>query len=544
MTAPPTVEVIQAGDPLHAFHGGLRLRHNKAISCRHPLSRPPLPAQLVVPLLQHRGQPAEALVTPGQVVLKGDLIGRAATNGAHVHAPTSGTVEALETRGMAHVSGRPGPCVVIRPDGEERWRRLSPLSDWREADPSILLKQLRAAGIVGLGGGVYPTDEKAGSAGERGVIETLILNGAECEPYIACDEMLMREAPERVLEGARILAAAVGARRVVLAYEDPAERRREAGEVVFTSDSESAGIMGRDATAASALQRAAERLGAGSPELIKVPARYPEGGERQLIETLTGREVPEGSLPTDMGLLVQNVGTAAAVYDAIVEGKPLIERVVTVTGNGVREPRNFLALIGTPVAHLVEAAGGYTDSVARLVVGGPMMGYPLPHDAEPVVKASNCLLALDADDIRTSQPEMPCIRCGDCVPVCPSRLLPQELQFYARGGRWDEVEALGVNACIECGCCDAVCPSHIPLAGWFRFAKGELRKQDRERVAANHARERFEAREARLAQERRAREERAARRKRKLADQAGKQAQIKAALERARRARDGHEDAD
>ena len=321
----------------------------------------------------------------------------------------------------------------------------------------------------------------------------------------------MRERPERVVEGARSLRHALGAERVLIAIED---------------------VMG----AVEARLRAASRdLAGGEVEVIPVPALYPEGGERQLVQTLTGQEVPDGAYPPALGLLVQNVATAAAVRDAVLTGEPLIERVVTVTGNGVREPRNVLARIGTPVADLVRAAGGYREGAVRLVVGGPMMGYPLASDAEPVVKATNCLLVLDREDVRPTQPEMPCIRCGDCAAVCPSRLLPQELLFQARAQQWDTVSELGVSACIECGCCDAVCPSHIPLTQWFRFGKGAVRDQAREREAAARARERYEARERRRERQRRERAERLARRKKKLADQESRKRQIAAALERAKK---------
>jgi len=498
----------RAGDRLHRFHGGLRLRHNKKVSCRDPVVRPPLPRELVVPLLQHRGRPAAPCVRPGETVLKGQLIGVAPGRGAHVHAPTSGLVTTVEDRPMAHFTGQSGPCTVIRVDGEERWGERRSLPDWRDAAPADLRRHIRQAGIVGLGGAVFPTDLKVGARNAT-PIHTLVLNGAECEPYISCDEMLMREHPRRIVEGAMMLRHAVGAERVIIGIEDQ---------------------MG---VVEAALARATAAVGGAEVEVVRIPTVYPEGGERQLVQTLTGQEVPEGGYPHDLGLLVQNVATAASVREAVVEGTPLIERYVTVTGNGVRHPRNFCALIGTPAAHLVEAAGGYTPDVTRLVVGGPMMGYPLAHDGEPVVKATNCLLALKAADVRPTQPEMPCIRCGDCARVCPAQLMPQELHVLARAEQWDTARALGVEACIECGCCDYVCPSHIPLANWFRYAKGQVQARDLEQAAADRARRRFEAREARLEQARREKAERMARRKRQLKDKAERKRQVAAALARA-----------
>lgn len=499
---------------LHRFHGGLRLRHNKQVACRYPLERLPIPEQLVVPLLQHRGAPARCIVEPGQRVLRGQLLGDlpdAARRGARIHAPTSGTIRAIETRAMAHATGQPGLCVIIDADGEDHPAPFEGVRDALNAPADRLRQQLRDAGVVGLGGAVFPTHAKVhGENQGPGAIHTLILNGAECEPYIACDEMLMREQADRILEGAELLRRAVGAERVLIAIEDQMDRVE------------------------SAFRSAPVPPGAVPADIVRVPAIYPEGGERQLVQTLTGREVPEGGTPRDLGLLVQNVATAAAARDAIMAGQPLIERVVTVTGNGVRDPRTVIALIGTPVARLIEAAGGYTDDVARLVVGGPMMGYPLGNDGEPVVKATNCLLALSADDVRPTQPEMPCIRCGDCATACPAQLLPQSLLFHARARQWDETEDLGVNACIECGCCDFVCPSHIPLASWFRYAKGEVRALAEERAVAEAARERFEAREARLARAKAEKAERLARRKQKLRDDADRKRQIAAALARAK----------
>ncbi len=487
------VEVARAaGKHTHHFHGGLRLRHNKRISCQVPVERPPLPDILVVPLLQHIGDVAEPLVKAGDRVLKGQQIGRCET-GVAVHAPTSGTVAAVEDRLMTHASGMPGPCVVIRPDGKEQWAELKPIGEIKNASPETLIKQLQECGLVGLGGAVFPTHIKA-LDGRKRQIHTLILNGAECEPYISCDEMLMREQPDKVVLGARILRRALGAERVIIAIED------QMGAVL------------------QALTYAAKCAECKSIEVVKVTTIYPEGGERQLIEVLTGLQVPRGGLPSDLGLVCQNVATAAAVADAVVEGKPLIERYVTVTGNGISQPRNLLALIGTPFVHLINGCGGYSQNVARLVVGGPMMGYTVPSDATPVVKAVNCILALTQHDIAAPQAEMPCIRCGECSRTCPATLLPQQLHMQIINGRWDEAEEYGLLACIECGCCDFVCPSHIPLVDWFRYGKGKLQQRAIEKQATDLARKRFESREARLQHQEQARAEKMARRKQMLKD--------------------------
>lgn len=507
----------RAGKRLHRFHGGLRLRHNKKISCEVPVQKAALPTRLYVPLLQHTGREAEATVSQGQQVLKGEQIGCYEHLGSGcVHAPTSGTVSAIIRHPISHPSGEDGCCIVIRPDGLDQWKVLEPIEDWKSADPETLRQCIRNSGIVGLGGAMFPTAYKVQEASERG-IHTLVLNGSECEPYISCDEMLMREQPDAIVLGAQILQKAVGAERTLIAMED------QMGAVF------------------QAMQDAVDRTGAKHIEIVKVTTIYPEGGEKQLIQVLTGLEVPSGGRPADLGLLCQNVATATAVARAVSEGKPLVERIVTVTGSGVRDPRNLVAAIGTPISNLVDQCGGYTGDAARLVLGGPMMGYPLATDGNPITKAANCILVLAEDDIRSIRPEMPCIRCGECARVCPAQLLPQQLNRFVRVQNWEDASVSGLKDCIECGCCDFVCPSHIPLVEWFRFGKSKLRELTVEKQRAEVARERFEARGARLEHNKLERKQRITEKKQALRNDRARQGKIEEAIERTRKRRENAE---
>ncbi|MBT8040303.1 MAG: electron transport complex subunit RsxC [Xanthomonadales bacterium] len=507
-------QALEAGERLFPFHGGLRLRHHKTISCEHPLERTPLPQRLYVPLLQQSGREAEPVVGEGQQVLKGETIGRFRQWGSGcVHAPTSGVVSAIIKHPISHPSGMEGRCVVIRPDGLDTWIEPEPADNWQDLSPEELLRRIRESGIVGLGGAMFPTAFKVSDARNKG-IHTLILNGSECEPYISCDEMLMREQPDSIVLGARILQRAVGAERTIIAIED------QMGAVHH------------------ALRDAVGRSGADAIDVIKVITLYPEGAEKQLIQVLTGLEVPSGGRPADLGLLCQNVATATAVARAVVEGKPLVERIVTVTGNGIRRPRNVLTAIGTPIADVVEQAGGYAPGAARLVLGGPMMGFPLANDRNPVTKAANCILVLTEKDLVAPQGELPCIRCGECAAACPARLLPQQLNRFIRAGRWTETADAGLADCIECGCCDIVCPSHIPLVEWFRFGKSHLRERAEERARADLARRRFEAREERLDRQKKERKQRIAEKKKALRDSRVSRDRIAEAIARSRKRRE------
>lgn len=460
---------------IHDFHGGLHMDDHKADSNRRPVQDLAVPKRLTLPLQQHIGQIAEAVVKVGDPVLKGQLVAQASDYvSANIHAPSSGTVLEIGDQPIAHPSGLNAPCIVIETDGLDRWAALpEPISDFSAADPAELRERLRWAGIVGLGGAVFPTSVKTNTAGHA--IETLVINAAECEPYITCDDLLMREQPDDVLDGIAILRHIVGAKRVLIGIED---NKPEAAEQLR-------GAMAR---------HAAEPI-----ELRVVPTKYPSGGEKQLIHLLTGIEVPSQGLPLEVGVVCQNVATCAAVADAVLRGRPLISRIVTLTGKGLQTPGNYRSLIGTPVCDLVAQAGGYRPQVSRLIMGGPMMGFALHDDQVPLAKGGNCFIATTEDELPSPASPQPCIRCGECVKVCPAKLLPQQLYWYARARDFDKTQEHHLFDCIECGCCAAVCPANIPLVHYYRYAKTEVWAAERERQQADLARRRHEFREARLA---------------------------------------------
>ncbi len=459
--------------PVWDFHGGLHMPDHKALSADRPVVEATLPSRLQLALQQHIGKPAEALVKVGDPVFKGQLIAQASDYvSANLHAPTSGRVIEIAEMPIAHPSGLSAPCIVIEPDGEEHWAELpAPITNWAETDPAELRERLRWAGIVGLGGAVFPTSVKTNVTGRT--VDTLIINAAECEPYITCDDRLLREQAGAVLEGARILRHIVGASRILVGIEDNKPEAIASLREALNGDDD--GI-----------------------EIRVVPTKYPSGGEKQLIYLLTGEEVPSQGLPLDIGMVCQNVATAASVADAVLHGRPLISRIVTVTGLGVNRPGNLRTLIGTPVSELIAQCGGYTPQVHKLIMGGPMMGFALHSDAIPVTKGSNCFIAATAEEVPDPPPAKPCIRCGECVKVCPAYLLPQQLYWYARARNFDQAQDHHLFDCIECGCCAYVCPSHLPLVHYYRFAKTEIWASERERQKAEHARRRHEFREARL----------------------------------------------
>lgn len=462
------------------FSGGIHPPENKHQSTARPIRPAGIPDTLILPLQQHIGAPAEACVAVGDQVLKGQLIAEVTGMGVPVHAPTSGTIEAIGHQPVPHPSGMSDGCIVLRPDGRDTWCERRPIADYHQMERDEVLQRIRNSGIAGLGGAGFPTNVKLHPPKDRKV-DTLILNGAECEPYITADDMAMRERADEVIAGLRVMAWILRPERCVVAIEN------------------------NKPEAIAAIRKAAEGT---QTEIVAIPTKYPSGGEKQLVHILTGMEVPHGGIPADIGVMCQNVGTAIAVSRAVFQGEPLISRVTTITGAAVAEPGNFDVLLGTPVGHLLDKAGLNQTDLHRLVLGGPMMGYTLETPQVPVVKTTNCVIAATASELSDPAPEQPCIRCGMCAETCPMELLPQQLFWYAKAQEFDKAEHLNLFDCIECGACSYVCPSSIPLVQYYRFAKGEIRTQQAEQLKADRARERFEARQARLEREQQEKEQR------------------------------------
>jgi electron transport complex protein RnfC len=475
------------------IHGGIHPPEHKDLSNRTPIQPAPLPQRLILPLAQHLGAPAEPCVTLGERVLKGQQI--AVASGfvsAPLHAPTSGVVSLIGPQPYPHVSGMLANAIVIDSDGEDKWIELQPQPDYRELERPALLELIRQAGISGLGGAGFPTAVKL-SPPPTQTIRTLIINGTECEPYITADDLLMREKAAQLVAGIEILAHLIQPQEVLIGIED---NKPEAIAAVRAAIGE-------------------------RPFVLKVfPTKYPSGGEKQLIQILTGEEVPSGGLPADIGMLCQNVGTCVAIHDAVLLGKPLISRVTTLTGEALARPMNVEVLIGTAVDELLAFAGLEQNRLNRLIMGGPMMGFTLPSLEVPVVKTTNCLLASTLEELPPPPPALPCIRCGECAEACPVSLLPQQLHFFALGQEHEQLKAHHLFDCIECGACAYVCPSSIPLVQYYRAAKGEIRELEQKQQKAEHSKQRFELRQERLRRaeeqkeaERKARAERAARAK-------------------------------
>ncbi|KJV25135.1 electron transport complex subunit RsxC [Pantoea sp. SM3] len=467
-------------EKLWDFQGGIHPPEMKTQSNGTPLSQLPLPEQFIIPLKQHIGHEGEICVSPGDHVLRGQPLTFGSGRMLPVHAPTSGTIEAIAPHMTAHPSGLSELCIFLRADGEDRWTTLDPQPDFRALPREEVVKRIHEAGVAGLGGAGFPTATKL-RGGLRGV-KTLIINAAECEPYITADDRLMQDCAAEVLEGCRILAWVLQAERVLIGIEDNKPEAIAALKQALGGDREL--------------------------QLRVIPTKYPSGGAKQLTQILTGVEVPHGGRSTDIGVLMQNVGTAWAVKRAIIDGEPITERVVTLTGEAIAQPRNVWGRLGTPVSHLLHHVGFAPGSRQMVIMGGPLMGFTLPSLNVPLVKISNCILAPSASEMGNNEEEQSCIRCSACADACPAKLLPQQLFWYSQGGDHEKARAHNIDDCIECGACAYVCPSNIPLVQYYRQEKAELRAIDLEAKRTAEAKARFEARQARLEREKLAREAR------------------------------------
>jgi len=428
---------------LKTFPGGLHPPERK-LTAHLPSEVCPLPEQLVVPLSQHIGAPAIPCVTVGQQVAKGEVIGQPkGFVSVPVHAPTSGEVVAVEPR--PHPQGRLLPAVVIRPDGADAWTETLAPADPETLSPAELVERIRAAGVVGMGGATFPTHVKL-TPPEDKPIHTLLVNGVECEPYLTADHRLMLEAPERLLAGLAIVRRVLGVQRAVIGIE---------------------------ANKPDAIALLTERCAGTGVEVVALAVKYPQGSEKQLIQALTGRQVPSGGLPMDVGVVVQNVATLAAVADAVIDGTPLIERLCTVTGPALKTPKNLRIRVGTPLRHLVEVCGGVHDPPEKIILGGPMMGLAQLSLEVPATKGTSGVLLQRHADLPLA-PEGPCIRCARCVQACPIRLAPTTIAAMSRLERFADAERWRALDCIECGSCSYVCPAGLPLVQAIRHAKATI----------------------------------------------------------------------
>ncbi|WP_319242584.1 electron transport complex subunit RsxC [uncultured Propionivibrio sp.] len=490
---------------LHRFatpRWGVHPDDHKRPAADAPLRQLPLPERLYLPLQQHVGQPARPIVLPGQKVRKGQLVAEAQGRiSAPVHASTSGTIAAIGEITAPHPSGLPFSAITLIPDGNDSADDIDIVVDPFALAPDEIAERVAAAGIVGLGGATFPSAAKL-ALGKRSKVTTLIVNGGECEPYLSCDDRIMRDHAADVVDGIRLMMHAIGAREALVGIED------------------------NKPEAIAAMRRAA--AGFAEVKVRPVPARYPMGSDRQLIQTLTGKEVPSDCRAADVGVIVNNVSTANAVHRALRLGEPLIRRIVTVNGGAVWQPGNLMVPVGALVSDLLDFAGLKSEP-ARLVMGGPMMGNVLPHAQVPIVKGTAGVLAFNEVDIATPPPS-PCIRCGSCSQACPVGLLPLEMAALIRNDRLKDAAVLGLPDCIACGCCAYICPSHLPLVQYFSHAKSELWAQERSTLRMEATRKLAAERAVRLERDAREKAETAARRKAERAAQKAAQAAAEAAL--------------
>ena len=461
--------------------GGIHPPELKTLSNQSVISSLPLPSRFVVPV-PLVGQLATMSVKVGDHVLKGQAL----TEGAGftylpVHAPTSGVVVAIEQHNSNHASTLPVLSCIIEADGQDTWCELIP-NQLEQLSKSAILDKIKQAGIAGMGGAAFPSHVKLNPASE---IDLVIINGVECEPYISADDRLMRDYSDEILTGISIIHHLLNPQRIVIAIEDNKPEAAKAMQAAITRSTLPNDII----------------------RVTVIPTKYPSGGEKQLIQIITGKEVPSGAIPAQLGIVMHNVGTAYAIQEAVLQGKPLIERVVTFTGERVGKPGNYWLRIGTTVADALNQVNFAPDNGQKVIVGGPMMGYALADLDVPILKGTNCLLTPSQAEIAPDADEKACIRCGECAVACPALLLPQQLFWHAKAEEYDKAASFNLKDCIECGCCSYVCPSDIPLVEYYRVAKSALKNTAEEKLQAERAKQRFEVRLQRLEDEKTAREE-------------------------------------
>jgi electron transport complex protein RnfC len=428
------------------FKGGVNVPHHKELTERISLQRAEEPNMVVIPLQQHIGAPCEPTIKVGDRVKVGQKIGQAqAFVSAPIYSSISGTVKKIAP--MLSPIGMTVTCVVIESDGlNEIDESVRPREDFNSLDAKEMLSIIKEAGITGMGGASFPTHVKLSPPPEK-KIDTIILNGSECEPYLTSDYRLMIERPEKVIFGLKAIMKAVGVKKGFIGIEN---NKKDAVEI---------------------LRKAC--TGEENINVVSLKTKYPQGDEKRLINAITGRVVPSGGLPMDVGVVVDNVGTANAIAEAILEGKPLYERIVTVTGNGVKEPKNLIVKIGTPFKEVIRQCGGYNGNPGKLIMGGPMMGICQFTDEVPVIKGTSGILVLTEDEVKPQEVQS-CIRCGKCVEVCPVRLQPLYISKFSLNKMYDKAEEFHALDCIECGSCSFICPAKRPLVDSIRVAKREI----------------------------------------------------------------------
>ena len=488
------------------FSGGIEPEMSK-ITAGSPIATSPIAPIYIVPIKQHIGEVCTPIVSVGEHVSRGQKIAKSQGYvSVPVHAPTSGNVVKIEDHAIPHPSGMGLPSIFIEPDGQDTHdESLEAILDYRERDPAELRERIRVCGIAGLGGAVFPTFIKL-LKDQRNPIETVIINGIECEPYLTNDHRLMLEKPEAIVTGIDIIMHMVGAKRAIVAIED------------------------NKADAAEAIRNAINSMpDIEHVEVRLLPTRYPQGSEKQLVQVLTGKEIPATKLPMHIGVLCQNVGTALAIFDATIRGRSLTERIITVSGDALPRPGNICARLGTPMRFILAQHGLEHFEDIHLLHGGPMMGERLKNPDIPVVKSTNGLLAMHSETMmKAHKVEQPCIRCGHCGVACPVSLVPNLLADQCRNDQFEKAESYNLFDCIECGACSYVCPSNIPLVHYFRYGKGQLAQITRAKAFADISKERSEARESRIEREK---SERAAKRKKVRSEHMPKPADEKSSEE-------------